>query len=120
MSWYDAIKDAIDVAKRFDQTELYDKLLKLREEMSELRDDNIAKTEKIRELEEQLKLKALIEFDKGVYWIRNDPAAGGECDTPICPNCYDSEKKVMRLPICTLSSGPVVYCWNCKLEQHVK
>ena len=70
MSWYEVVRDTLCTAKKLGQIELYEKLLNLREGMSRLRDDNIAKPERIREFQEQLTRSALIVFERSVCWIR--------------------------------------------------
>ena len=120
MSTYSAIKDAIEIAKKLNQMELLEQLLDVKEQLSELREDNLTKGEQIKQLSEQLALKASIEFDKGVYWIRSDPQTPENGDTPICPRCYDSENKVIRLSIVRHSKGPAVRCSNCKQTHWIR
>jgi hypothetical protein len=113
-------KDVLRLVKNLDNAELLEKLLEVKELHSDLRDENLQLNEKNRELQGQLELQARIEFDKGVYWIRNDPQTPGKVDTPICPKCYDSDSVVVRQAERQLQLGRGFECANCEGVYFVK
>ena len=49
--------------------------------------------ERIKALEDELKLKQQLNFDKSKYWLDD----GQTKDGPFCQRCYDVEKKLVRL-----------------------
>jgi len=51
------------------------------------------KDKKIKELEENLEIKGKLKWEQPVYYLVD----GNAKDGPYCPQCYDKEKKLIRL-----------------------
>ena len=118
------IKEAVALARKYDNIELYQKLLTVEENLVELREENLKFREEIGSLNERLKLKSQIIFEGVTYWIEDDEMTKDSSRTPICRNCYDKEGKVFRLPI---ESGfepdgapnRFILCHNCKFISNI-
>lgn len=58
-------------------------------------------------LEERLKIKEKMEYEKPYYWIRD----GESKDGPFCQRCYDTNKNLLRLQG---GNNDVWVCYECK------
>lgn len=86
-------KDIFELIKKGATVEAQEKIMELREIAIELQEENFALKDHIRTLEEELKLKQQLKFEKTVYWLID----GQDKDGPFCQRCYDVEKKLVRL-----------------------
>lgn len=84
------IKDLYAILKEAGKIDEYQKIL-------ELLDDSLKNREKIEELinenkqlKEQLAVAGKIRFENNAYYL--------EQDGPFCMNCYDRDRKLIRLP----------------------
>jgi hypothetical protein len=110
-----AVKEAVSIAKKVGNRELTEKLadvqariLDLQTNMIELTDENHALRLRIGELEQVGELAGKLAYQESVYWL---PKEGGR-DGPYCPNCWDAQKKLIRLtPGATKGT---FYCGVCK------
>jgi hypothetical protein len=53
----------------------------------------LAKDDEIRDLRQKLELKEKVKWVRPFYWVED----GDGRDGPFCPQCYDSEHKLIRL-----------------------
>lgn len=114
MAIYDALKDAATLLKELQRMDLYEALLNVREELQGIREENLRLRDENKNLREQLEVQQTIEFDQGIYWIRSDPFSKGKIDTPVCPRCWDVDKKIVRGLIKIPRTGePYMKCKNC-------
>jgi ribosomal protein L37AE/L43A len=102
-----SIKTATEIAKLIKDSDLsFEKAetkLKLADLISALADAKIEaaelqrlifdKDEKIKELEEALKIKQNLRYEDPYYWLDVDTKKEG----PFCQTCYDSDGKLIRL-----------------------
>jgi hypothetical protein len=88
-----------------------EKIMELRVAALELQEENIRLKKRVKELEEELKLKGQLRFDEKVYWL--DKGDGTE-DGPYCQLCYDGEHKRIRLQSIETATGPRWSCLKCK------
>lgn len=88
------ISDASDATLKIDLSQkiidLQSAALELIQEKSDLLSENNELKEKIKELEDQLNTKASLIFNNSMYWLDGD-------ENPYCPNCYDSQGKMIHL-----------------------
>ncbi|NMC43102.1 MAG: DNA replication initiation control protein YabA [candidate division Zixibacteria bacterium] len=114
MTIYDALKDAATLLKELQRMDLYEALLNVREELQGIREENLRLRGENRNLREQVEVQQTIDFDKGIYWVRNDPFSKEKTDTPVCPRCWDVDKKIVRGIITTREEGGrSLLCSNC-------
>jgi hypothetical protein len=78
----------------------------LREGALQLQEDNFALREKIKNLEEALRVKGQLAFNRGAYWLTE----AGKTDGPFCQHCYDTNGKFVRLQ----DWGDTWLCFACK------
>jgi hypothetical protein len=115
MAIYDALKDAATLLKELQRMDLYEALLNVREELQGIREENLRLRDENKKLGEQLEVQQTIEFERGLFWIRQDPMTADKSDTPVCPYCYENDKKVFRLQIHVDYAGErSVQCEHCK------
>ncbi len=88
-------------------------LVELRQEMLDLKEQNIKLREEARSLQEKLSLQSKIAFEKGVYWIEEDEMTKDKTKTPICPRCWDMDKTVVRQRIDIHGESTGFHCSNC-------
>lgn len=86
-------KEIVDLIKKGATFEAQEQIMALREAAIELQEDNLALRDKVKALEEQLRIKSQIQFDGSVYWLADGDARTG----PYCQRCYDVEQRLVRL-----------------------
>lgn len=115
------IKAATDIAKLLKESSLSldkaEQKLKLADligaladvkiEMANIQQLVIDREQRIKELEEELRVKAKLIYERPFYWL----VEGTKKDGPICQQCYDNEKKLIRLQD---YGGGHWYCMTCK------
>lgn len=108
MSIIETSKDIYELVKRGATIDLQQRLLQLREEAMSLQEENLLLTQRIQDLEEQLRISTELEYDGSLYWIKKSDT---ENEGPYCQRCYDSDRKLIRLQ----SGGgrPNTYEWTC-------
>lgn len=74
-------------------SELYLSLSDIKIEIANLKTALIEKDEEIKRLNEQVKIAGEMKFN-GVLYFRQQ---GNSQEGPFCPQCYDNEKKTIRL-----------------------
>ena len=99
-------KDIVDLLKKGATVEAQEQIMELREAVINLQDENFELRNRIRKLEEELRIKGELKFSKTVYWLHE----GSEKDGPFCPRCYDIDQKLARLQ----DYGHSWYCVACK------
>jgi len=93
MGIIDHAKDIAELIKKYNDAELYQKIIDLRDEIFELRENNLNLKGKIKALKEEKKINKKIVFEKPYYWIKD----GEKKDGPYCQKCFDDNKKLIRL-----------------------
>lgn len=86
-------KDIVDLLKKGATVEAQERIMELREAVLELQEENVTLKQRIRELENSLKLKGEMHFDGAVYWRKENANREG----PFCPQCFDIDEKLGRL-----------------------
>jgi hypothetical protein len=107
MGLYDAFKDAISVAQKADNVELYRQLLDLSAQALDLQAEVARLTEENKKLKEELTTKSNVVRHKGAYiTLEND-----EKEIPYCAICYGTHGQFLQL----LDYDETHYfCYNCK------
>lgn len=108
MSFYDAFKDAISLAQKADNIELYRQLLDLSAQALDLQ----AEVSKLRE--ENMRLQS--EINKNVSVVRHQGAyitlADDEKSIPYCAVCYGKTKQLLQLRDFSYDK---YFCYNCRV-----
>lgn len=99
-------KDIVELMKKGATVEAQEKIMVLREGAIELQEENLGLRERVKALEEALRIKGQLSFDGSVYWLEDD----NKKDGPFCQHCYDTDKKLVRLQ----DWGDSWLCFACK------
>jgi uncharacterized coiled-coil DUF342 family protein len=121
-----SIKTAIDIAKTLKNIDksyndaevklkiidLMDKLADVKEKLLDIKDENLSYRIRIKELEEQIRLKEELIFEYGVYWFSKGNVKVG----PYCQRCQDIDNKVVYLQNDQDEDvdGTIKHYWICK------
>lgn len=104
---FTSVKAATDIAKMLRESDLSleqaETKLKLADligaladvkmQLADVRELLIDKDEKIRKLQEEMKIKGNLVFEKPYYWLETEKGKDG----PFCQACSDGDKKLIRL-----------------------
>ena len=97
MSIVDNAKNIAELVKKYNDTELYQKIVDLSYEIFDIRDENLRLKEKISKLEKKESIEKELFFN-GTYYQQKVIIDEQEIIKGIfCPKCWDDEKKLMRL-----------------------
>lgn len=84
-----------------------DALFYIREELIKIQDENQNLKAKIKSLEEKLKIKGKLTYEKSYYWINDDGTKSG----PFCQRCYDVNGNLVHLQG---GNNDAWHCCECK------
>ena len=93
MSIIDNAKDAVLLAQKYNDQELYERIVDLRDDVIEFKGENVELKEAVLKLEQLLAEKENLVWDEPYYWKIKDE----EEDGPYCQHCQDAESKLIRL-----------------------
>src|SRR5665648_576375 len=82
MGIVDHAKNIAELIKKYNDVELYQKIIDLSYEIFELKEDNLKK-----------KINEKMVYESPFYWLKD----GENKDGPYCQKCYDDKKKLSRL-----------------------
>ena len=114
---FELIKGIRDLLKRdqVDPHEISNRLMELQELMleaqgslGEAQDENRKLRHEIEELRRVADFGKEFQFDEGVYWCR---------EYPYCPNCWDADKKPIRLDGPYHAASPEESVWSCPVHR---
>lgn len=109
MGFYDAFKDAISLAQKADNIELYRQLLDLAAQALDLQDENARLRREVSALQEEHDIKNQIIRHKEPYiTLANDALF-----LPYCAICWAKEKKLYQMKKGSKSGIMKLYCYNC-------
>ena len=109
MSFYDGIKDAIKVAQKVDNIELYQKLLDIGAQALDMQEELRRLKEENANLKKKNDLRPLIERHKESFITLKDE----QPQLRYCAHCWDAEEKLIQL-LCNEKSG-TFDCPHCKI-----
>ena len=103
MSIVENIKDVAKLVQQLDNVELLSKIISLQTEVYSLVQENLNLKDEISLLEKNAVLSEELIYKDNAYWKNNDG--------PFCSNCWDNEKKLIRIHSTDKIRG---HCPNCK------
>jgi len=112
MSVIDTVKEAANLAKEHGRMDLYEELLKHREDSLKLREESLALKNEISVLKKQEEIQVGLVYHEGVHWIKKDSMTQENSPTPICPRCWDVDKVIVRQKLGRYGSSG--FCFSCK------
>ena len=110
MGMIEYAKELGELIKKYNDQELYERIVKLREYLLELREENVALKEKIGEMERANDISKRIKRDFNCYFLEEDV----EKQNPYCLTCWDADRKLISLiQGHSPTKGPTVTCNIC-------
>ena len=106
MSIVDNVKDLSELVKKYNDQDLYERIISLREEILTLREENLELHEKINKLESASELEAELYKKGNCYYKKSDTAK----EQPFCMTCWDVDRKLVSL---ILSGHGSISCSIC-------
>jgi len=90
---FDLAKRARELAKKEANAELRGMLLDLQEKVQDVQEENQQFRNRIKALENKLRIRDEMDFDGNVYWSKQEHETG----KPFCPVCFDKDEKRIHL-----------------------
>ena len=87
-------KEIAELIKKYNDQELYQRIVDLRDEIFELREDNLNLREEVRALTASSDISAELEREGNVYYHNT---SGGQRLGPFCLACWDYDRKLVSL-----------------------
>jgi len=94
MNIVEQAKEIAHLIKKYNDQELYQKIVDLRDEIFELRDENLSLKEKVRELLNAADVSNQLTRN-GNQYLRRHP--DGSESGPYCMTCWDYDRKLVNL-----------------------
>lgn len=96
MGWYDMFKDALTMAQKADNIELYRQLLDLLKELQEMQQINFELKKENMQLREQIeKVQNMVYVPDKNFYVQK--VSETKEDGPFCSKCWEGEHKQSRL-----------------------
>lgn len=92
------VKEIAELIKKYNDQELYQKIVDLREEILALREENLELKEQLSSISQQSSNAESLERRGNVYYLKNDD---GTEKGPYCMSCWDYERKLVNLGVAT-------------------
>jgi len=90
VGFFDESKQIAGIVKQVAGVKDRDELLSFVRRAEEIHDEKLALERRCRELEEVLRFKEQVRFERNAYWAEGDPH-------PYCSGCFDGTRKDVRL-----------------------
>lgn len=110
MGFYDAMKDAINMAQKADNIELYRQLLDLGAQALELQSEVARLREENQKLREKANVESLIVRHNVPFVTLKDDTDG----IVYCSNCWDGKRVLIQMMISQSYGVNTYYCHTCK------
>jgi len=94
MGILDEVKSVVGTIQKIDNIELYKQILDLQAEIMKLVEENSSLKGEIASLKDKFAVREQLIFAKNAYWL---PAEGGRKTGPLCTNCWDVRRQVVRM-----------------------
>jgi len=108
MSIVDHAKELAELIKKYNDQELYERIVSLREEILELREENLKAKERVKFLEQAQNLQTKL-IRKGNYYVMEDDPEGER--NIYCLACWDHDRKLVSL---IRGTRGIIVCNICK------
>ena len=96
MGIIDNAKEIAECVKKYNDQELYQKLVALREEILSLREENLQLRETVSQLESSSKIASELIRDGNAYYIERE---GQDRAGPFCMACWDYDSKLVNMTV---------------------
>jgi hypothetical protein len=110
MSILQNARDIAELVKKYNDQDLYQKIVGLREEIIEIREENIALKEEVRRLKDAQTISAKLVRKGNRYFLADDEKE----EKPFCLACWDYDRKLVGLLESSDRWGSYIHCNICK------
>lgn len=93
MSILDDAKQIADLIKKYNDQDLYERIVALREEILALREENIVLKETVRQNSVTADVSSKLVRQGNAYYLKDD----ARHERPYCLTCWDSDRKLVGL-----------------------
>ena len=107
-------KEIAELIRKYNDIELYQKIVDLRDEIFALREENLALRAKVKELEEVQAITPRLSRDGNVYYLME---SDGTKKGPFCMTCWDADKKLVNLLLSNDRWGRHIHCNRCNSKK---
>lgn len=110
MNIIDHAKEIAELIKKYNDQDLYERIVSLREEILGLREENLSMKEQIKALEEAQAIQSKL-LRKGNYYVMEDDPEGSR--NIYCLTCWDHDRKLINL----IRGRGTIICNICKARK---
>ncbi|TWU23468.1 hypothetical protein Pla52o_30040 [Novipirellula galeiformis] len=104
-------RDIADLVKKYNDQDLYARIVELREEILAIREENLELREAVRKLTDSVAVSAEIERQGNCYYRKDDT----DRQHPFCLTCWDYERKLVGLILAPrYGGGRSIKCGVCE------
>lgn len=103
-------KEVAELVKKYNDLDLYQKIIDLRDEIFNLREENLSLKEKNKELENAFNIRGKITREDTVYYLTTE---NGEKLGPYCMTCWDDDKKLINVFTIRTLGKNIPQCGRC-------
>jgi hypothetical protein len=109
-------KEIAELIRTYNNMDLYQKIVDLRDEIINLSEDNLSLKERVRELEQQQVITSELVREGNVYYR---PITDGKKLGPFCMTCWDGDRKLVNLILGfdEAREGETIRCGRCARQQ---
>ena len=109
MNILDHAKEIAELVKKYNDQDLYQRIVELREEILQLREDNLRLREETKSLQEANDVGKRLKRDGNRYYLDDD----SEKNHPYCMTCWDADRKLVSLILQKKHNRTRIQCWIC-------
>ncbi|MGC8773767.1 MAG: hypothetical protein ACP5R6_00690 [Chlorobaculum sp.] len=110
MGIIDNAMEVADLVKKYNDLDLYQKIVDLQDEIFQLREENLSLRNRLKELEFVKDVSSRLRRDGNVYRLKEfDDSESG----PYCMTCWDADRKLVNLIVIKVRSGTRIKCNRC-------
>jgi hypothetical protein len=105
------VKEVAELVRKYNDLPLYEKIVHLQAQVLDLTTERAALKDETETLRDRLRERSRTVFRNPYYYFEGD-------DTPLCPRCYETSNREMRVhlthPASEMMNGFGRVCRNCK------
>lgn len=113
MSILDDAKQIADLVKKYNDQELYERIVTLREEILALREENIKLKEALAKNEADAAINEKLVRIGNCYFFKDDTKK----ERPYCLTCWDADRKLVSLILSSDHWGTHIKCGVCNARK---
>ena len=113
MSILDDAKQIAELIKKYNDQDLYERIVTLREEILALREENMKLKEALAKSQEAADVSDKLVRDGNCYFFKDDEKK----ERPYCLTCWDADRKLVSLILSSDRWGTHIRCGVCNARK---